>query len=183
VAEAAHRDIPVTTPASPERPRPRGRFRALCRDQRGTAVVEFALVAPVLFLLIFGIVDFGRALNYYNQETQLAGLGARAAAVNRDPKDTGAVASGSRIIQTELDGTYAKGELQNNTTFCINPDSGGAPSAVGQPVTVTASYQFHFLPLVGAALGILGPNPSITVQASQTERQEVTGTYDGTCQK
>jgi Flp pilus assembly protein TadG len=171
VAEEALRDHPVIAPA-PERPRPRGRFRALGNDQRGTAVVEFALVAPILFLLIFGIFDFGRALNYYNQETQLVGLGARAAAVSRDPADTGA-ASGQNI-QTELANTYAKGELQGKTQICITPAT--AP-AIGQPVTVTASYDFKFLPLIGAAVG----SPTITIQASQTERQEVTPTYSTGC--
>ena len=32
-------------------------------SERGTAVVEFALVGPLLFLLVLGILDFGRALN------------------------------------------------------------------------------------------------------------------------
>jgi Flp pilus assembly protein TadG len=153
-------------------PRLRAVLRQLRLEERGTAVVEFALVAPLLFLLIFGIFDFGRALNYYNQETQLVGLGARAAAVSRDPADTGAAAG--QNIQTELAGTYAKGELQNKTTFCINPST--APT-IGQPVTVTASYQFHFLPLVGTLLG----SPTINIQASQTERQEVSPTYATGC--
>jgi Flp pilus assembly protein TadG len=163
----------VIAPA-PERPRPRGWFCTLGKDQRGTAVVEFALVAPILFLLIFGIFDFGRALNYYNQETQLVGLGARAAAVSRDPADTGAAAG--QNIQTELANTYAKGELQGKTRVCINPAT-GTPSAIGQPVTVTASYDFHFLPLIGVAVG----SPTITITASQTERQEVTPTYGTGC--
>lgn len=159
-------------PLAERLPRPWTLGRRLCSDQRGTAVVEFALVAPLLFLLIFGIFDFGRALNYYNQETQLVGLGARAAAVNRDPADTGAATN--QIIQTELAGTYAQGELQNATTFCINPAT--APT-IGQPVTVTAAYDFKFLPLIGAALG----SPTITIRASQTVRQEVTPTYTTGC--
>jgi Flp pilus assembly protein TadG len=153
-------------------PRLRAVLRRLRLEERGTSVVEFALVAPILFLLIFGIFDFGRVLNYYNQETQLAGLGARAAAVSRDPADTGAASGQS--IQSELASTYAKGELKDNTTFCINPAT--APQ-VGQPVTVTASYHFHFLPLIGAAVG----TPTITITASQTERQEVPPTYSTGC--
>src|SRR5690349_9141530 len=86
-------------------PRPRVRLRALRRDQCGTAVVEFALVAPILFLLVFGILDFGRALNYYNQMTQLAGQGARAAAVDNNPDGTGP-ASG-KSIQNQLVNSYA----------------------------------------------------------------------------
>ena len=35
------------------------------RGQRSQAMTEFALVAPVLLLLTFGIIDFGRALYFY----------------------------------------------------------------------------------------------------------------------
>lgn len=171
VGEAAAKGN-VKEPFADRLPRLRAVVRRLGLDERGTSVVEFALVAPILFLIIFGIFDFGRALNYYNQETQLVGLGARAAAVNRDPADTGP-ANGTSI-QTELRGTYAKGELQGKTKVCIDP---ATPPAVGQPVTVTASYNFKFLPLVGAAVG----SPSITITASQTERQEVTPTYTTGC--
>ena len=59
--------------------------RRLARSERGTAIVEFALIAPLLFFLVFGIIEFGRALNYYNDLTQLAGQGARAAIVSRNP--------------------------------------------------------------------------------------------------
>jgi Flp pilus assembly protein TadG len=141
-------------------------------EEAGTALVEFALIAPVLFLLIFGVVDFGRALNYFNQQSQLVGLAARAASVNRNPDGT-AVSGNS--IQTQTANTYAKGELSGKTSVCL---SGGA--TVGQPVTVTATYQFHFLPLIGAALG-LGGSSSINITASQTERQEVPPTFSAGC--
>jgi Flp pilus assembly protein TadG len=153
-------------------PRPRGLLRALRRDQRGTAVVEFALVAPLLFLLVFGVLDFGRLLNYYNQQTQLVGLGARAAAVDRTP-DNSQQATGT-LIQQQLAETYAKGELNKKTNVCISLPNG---SGIGQPVTVTASYQFNFLPLIGLAVG----SPSVTITASQTMRQEATPTYSTGC--
>src|SRR5687767_1495778 len=35
-------------------------LRRLCRDQRGTAAVEFGIVAPVFFATLLGIVDVGR---------------------------------------------------------------------------------------------------------------------------
>src|SRR5262249_49943164 len=59
-------------------------MKQLFKNERGTAVVEFAVIALPLCLIIFGILDFGRALNYYNDVTQLAGQGARAAAVNEN---------------------------------------------------------------------------------------------------
>jgi Flp pilus assembly protein TadG len=134
-------------------------------------VVEFALVAPILFLLAFGILDFGRVLNYYNQESQLAGLGARAAAVDRNP-DGVATASGTSI-QTQLVNTYAKGELNGKMTACISEPNG---EGVGNPVTVTTHYNFHFLPLIGAVLS-LGGAGTIDISTSQTVRQEVQPTY------
>jgi Flp pilus assembly protein TadG len=148
------------------------RLRAFRRDQRGTAVVEFALVAPILFLLVFGILDFGRALNYYNQMTQLAGQGARAAIVNNNPDGTGP-ASGTSI-QSQLVNNYANGGLQNGLKVCITNPS---PPAAGQPVTLQATYKFSFLPLIGAVVG----SPTITLTATQSERQEANPTYSVGC--
>ncbi len=44
-------------------------FALFHRDLRGTAAVEFALIAPVLFLLILGITQFGITLNDYEMLT------------------------------------------------------------------------------------------------------------------
>jgi hypothetical protein len=155
---------------APERlPRPRGRICALRRNERGTALVEFALIAPLLFLLIFGIVDFGRAFDYYNQVTQLAGQGARAAAVNRNPDGT-ALSNANRFsIQQQLVTKYtAQPELKKGIVACI---IGPVPTTPGQPVTVRVSYKFHFLPLIAAAANAFG---GLTLSATQTERSEIT---------
>ena len=47
--------------------------------------MEFALVLPLLLLLVFGMLDFGKAYNYWNDATHLTAEGARYAAVNRKP--------------------------------------------------------------------------------------------------
>jgi TadE-like protein len=135
------------------------------RNERGTALVEFALIAPFLFLVLFGIIDFGRALNYYNQVTQLAGQGARAAQVNRMPDGT-AIPSGS-ALQQQLVNNTAQRELRNGEVVCIVSP---LPTKVGDPVTVKVSYQFHFLPLIGVAGGALG---GLTLSATETQRAEV----------
>jgi Flp pilus assembly protein TadG len=146
-------------------PRPHGRFGVLRRDERGTALVEFALIAPLLFLLLFGIIDFGRALNYYNQVTQLAGQGARAAQVNRMPDGT-AITSGS-ALQNQLATQYVgQPELKKGINVCIKQ----VPTKVGDPVTVKVSYQFKFLPLIGLAGSALG---GLNLSATETQRAEV----------
>jgi TadE-like protein len=48
--------------------------------QRSQALIEFALVSPVLLLLIFGVIDLGRAIFYYDTLNHAAREGARVAA-------------------------------------------------------------------------------------------------------
>jgi Flp pilus assembly protein TadG len=134
--------------------------------------VEFALVLLPLCLVLFGIIDFARALNYYNDLTQVAGQAARAAAVNANPDGS---APGGKSIQTQaynnLDSPEMK-QLGNHAEICIPVN--GVPSATGDPVTVTASYSFHFIPLIHPV--------AITLSASQTERFEcVSPSYTSGC--
>lgn len=53
------------------------------RKQAGQGLVEFALVFPIIVLLIFAVVDIGRAVYAYNTITNAARQGARVAAVNQ----------------------------------------------------------------------------------------------------
>ena len=57
-----------------------GAGQVKARDsQKSQALIEFALVSPVLLLLLFGIVDIGRAVFYYDTLNHAAREGARAA--------------------------------------------------------------------------------------------------------
>ena len=55
------------------------------KERRGAVAVEFALVLPMLMLLVFGIIDFGRAYYTLNQIISSVREGARFAAVLEDP--------------------------------------------------------------------------------------------------
>ena len=65
-------------------------MRALVASQRSQALIEFALVSPVLLLLLFGVVDVGRAVFYYDTINHAAREGARTAvrASNQLPTNT-----------------------------------------------------------------------------------------------
>jgi len=80
------------------------RLRRRARDERGQALVEFAVVLPVLLLVIMGILYFGRYEDYSNQMTQLAEEGARWASVDSNPSTT-------QQLQTYLQ-SQAEPELQ-----------------------------------------------------------------------
>lgn len=54
------------------------------RDERGTAAVEFALVSVVLFMVVFGIIEFGKAYSQYEVYVNAAREGARVGAVRND---------------------------------------------------------------------------------------------------
>jgi Flp pilus assembly protein TadG len=158
-------------------------LRRLIRSERGTAVVEFALIATPLFLLVFGLVEFGRALNYYNDLTQLAGQGARAAIVSRNPDGTAVgtanadCGANNQTIQCQIAKTYpTDAELKNGISVCLgvlDPTTGmiNAPAttpAVGDPITMRT--KFTFTPVTSFF-------PSITLTSTQTERLEATASW------
>ncbi len=59
------------------------------RSERSQSIVEFSLIAPILLLLIFGVVDFGRGLYYYISLQQAANEGARVAVRDSQYTDIG----------------------------------------------------------------------------------------------
>jgi Flp pilus assembly protein TadG len=58
--------------------------RRVLRDSRGAAAVEFALILPVIVLLLFGIIEMGRAWNVRQTLTDAVREGARVAVVNNE---------------------------------------------------------------------------------------------------
>ena len=57
------------------------RVRGTRPDRRGAAAVEFALILPILMVLVFGIINYGDMLSVRQSVSQAASEGARAAAV------------------------------------------------------------------------------------------------------
>ena len=68
------------------------RERSKAKDDRGAAAVEFALVLPILLLLLGGIIDFGFAFNTQISLTHAAREGVRHYAVEKDVDEAEAVA-------------------------------------------------------------------------------------------
>ena len=56
---------------------------------RGQGLVEFALVLPVFMVLVFGIIDGGRAIFAFNQMSQISRNVARVASTACFSDDTG----------------------------------------------------------------------------------------------
>lgn len=106
--------------------------RGAARDDRGAAVVELALVLPLLLFLVFGLVDFGRALNAQILLTQAARVGARLDSLNQPN-----VASQTQAAAQPLS------SVSVSVTACpANPTS--ADNAV-----VVTSEQFSYITPIG----------------------------------
>lgn len=79
-------------------------IRQLRERSSGQGLVEFALVVPVIFFLLFGFIDVGRAVFEYNTLTNAARQGARVAAVNQlDPAGPPTECNPNRPVQDPSD--------------------------------------------------------------------------------
>jgi len=90
----------------------------MMRSQRSQALIEFALVSPVLLLLLFGIVDIGRAVFYYDTVSHAAREGARLAVRAGNPLPTNAdilATVASQIIGAPVTAPCPQGPITSAT--------------------------------------------------------------------
>ena len=123
--------------------------RGRASSERGAAAVEFALLLPLLLLLVFGIIDFGRAINAQITITQAAREGARAHALAQSDWRQRAV---NAAIGLNLDPNAPP--TGNVTDVADCPATGGA--AAGDDAKIQVTYSFSFVTPVGAIAGIFG---------------------------
>jgi Flp pilus assembly protein TadG len=104
--------------------------RAAFRSERGQSMTEFALVLPILVMLLFGIIQFGITFNNYITLTDAVRAGARKGAVARHLDDpVGATVEQVRRAGTDLN----PDDLQIDVQSSWNP---------GDEVKVSASYPY-----------------------------------------
>ena len=122
--------------------------------ERGAAAVEFALLAPILVVILFGVTEFGLALNKMEVYTSAAREGARYAAVHCEPD---APACTSTLISTRVQNAAIGYPLGGTPT--ANRDCSLTTSA-GQQVTVSwvqpISIKVPFLPAYDLSVTIAG---------------------------
>jgi Flp pilus assembly protein TadG len=115
------------------------RRRRVCQRRLGAAAVEFAIVAPIFFLMILGMLELGRAVMVQQVITNASREGARIA-----------VLDGSLATGTDDEPGVTDSIANYLTSANIDPDSvtitidPATPSSAsyGAPVTVTISVPF-----------------------------------------
>jgi Flp pilus assembly protein TadG len=134
--------------------------RKLREDSRGQALVEFALVVPILMLLLLGIVDFARAWNVYEVLTDAAREGARVIVV-----DNG-LSNDDAIIRIQEAGARAGITIAATDVQITETDLTTGSKAT----TVRIEYQ-HRLQFVGALMSLVGDG-NITLVTEFSMRNE-----------
>ena len=132
-----------------------------CRIKRqGAAAVEFALVAPIFFLMIFGIIEVGRAIMVQQVITNASREGARIAVLDSPTPTAGLVAG---TVETYLQNAGIPGG-----TVTIDPAE-PTTAGYGQPVTVTVGVPFSAVSWLPSAM-FISENTNLT--ASTVMRRE-----------
>jgi hypothetical protein len=140
--------------------------------ERGQAIVEFAIVAPLLVLLVAGIVQFGVALNFWLDMHRIANQGARWAVVNCGP--AGGFDPCSPTLEAYLEQQPVSNGNNPDVQICYESMTGqgpdGAEPVAGDAVTVKMTDGFTMVPIIGVG--------TIDLSASATMRleQKPTGT-------
>src|SRR4051794_17302170 len=155
------------------------RLRQLA-SERGQAAVEFALVLPILCIFVLGALYLGRLQNYGNESTQLAGEGARLAAVDSKcspkPGCTPTFASLPAYLQdraNQMSTGFHTADSSGGGKICVSYPAG---AGAGDPVTVTVTVNLGTikLPLVGS-IGIGTRSRSATMRLEQTPSEVTNG--------
>jgi Flp pilus assembly protein TadG len=99
--------------------------------QRSQALIEFALVSPVLLLLLFGIVDIGRAIFYYDTLNHAAREGARTAvrASNQLPTNADVLST----VSAQMAGTTVSEPCPQGPVTSATPPANTAWAYVTEP--------------------------------------------------
>jgi Flp pilus assembly protein TadG len=128
--------------------------RTPLKSEKGQAVTEFALVLPILAVLLFGIIQFGIAFKDYLSLTDAVRAGARKAAVSRNLSDpVGTTRTAVRNAASDLDQSKLP-----------NPDVASTWQP-GTDVKVSAQYPFRI-----SLFGL--PVVTGNLKSSTTERVE-----------
>ena len=121
------------------------------RGSSGQSMIEFALVLPMLLVLVFGIVEFGNAWRHYQLITNTAREGARIAVL---PSSTATIVDS--VIDDRLNGSGLDADSAI-VTLAILDFGDPKYSASADTVTIVYPYNFVFLgPVVDLMCAVFG---------------------------
>jgi len=130
------------------------------KTRRGMATLETLFVLPLLFMILFGIIEFGVVIGRWQTVTNAAREGAREAIVYREPCDATAVQTD---VQTRITAYLASSGM--TATANVTGACGGS----GTDTNVTVTYTHPFQVVDGFAPSL---SPDIDLTGRSTMRNE-----------
>jgi Flp pilus assembly protein TadG len=111
------------------------------KNEKGQSLVEFAIILPILLLLLFGIAEFGIMLNSYLTIQNVAREGARLGIIG-----------GSDVEIISLIRTTSPNLTSSDMSITITPSEISRRS--GDTLTVTVAYKYHMtVPIISSLVG------------------------------
>ena len=154
-------------------------MRSLFRHRRGQSMVEFAVLAPVFFLLLLGTIDLGRAVYIYDAISNAAREGARAGVPYDTPLPTSATVAAA--VQSKLGGGFSLSldPCLQQTPPCSTPSttgmqsnsgyiwySSGIGTSTGQQHPITVKITFLYQPWIPVVRDAAGDGVTFTAQTT-----------------
>ena len=144
------------------------------RKQDGGSLIEFAIIAPILFVILFGIIEFGILLYDKAMITNASREGARAGIVySFDPVDEVSVrmsdAQIEKIVRDYCGKYLISFGMNSNLDIIVDPPDSRDSLPAGTSLEVTVNYRFQFLvfsnvlALIGGGMDNLIDLSAITV--------------------
>jgi Flp pilus assembly protein TadG len=129
--------------------------RLRSKKEEGTGLVEFALLAPLFVMLLFGLVEFGLAIYNQGVVTNASREGARFGVVYANPRRNEAQIR--EMVQDFL--------TRSGFTDPADIDVTGAQGESGKPLRVTVTYPYHFQVLPNFVTGFTS-SPDLTANTT-----------------
>ena len=115
-------------------------------SERGAVAVEFAILAPILVMLLLGIMEFGRAYNVQISLTNAAREGVRVMAINNSQ-------SAAKAAAKNVGGALNPGLKDEKIVFKFQttPATTPVPTACAANVQVTVTIDYALTTMTGIA--------------------------------
>lgn len=154
----------------------------LNKDQRGTSMAEFAIIAGVFFLVIIGIIEFGRLFYTHNALTDATRRGVRYAVLH--PKNATCVKNVVVYGETHIDpatcaplsgsSPLINGLSASHVSVLYDPSASFGLNKGTATVSITG-YTFNLgIPFIGKTLNMPAYASTLTAESAGTKPTDVT---------
>jgi Flp pilus assembly protein TadG len=132
-------------------------------DEQGTTLVEFSIAALVFLTVVFGVIEFGRALWVHNALSDAARRGARYAVVH----SVDDVAKVKNMVVFGSENGGAQPTIPNLTVDNVTVDYSSMAVNTGTVTVSITGYEFEFvIPVVGTTIEMPSYSTTLTGESS-----------------